>query len=82
MLDTHSPGVNVGRLAIDYWRSIYGANYDALTDLGTNNPRIDPRLKVAEPSLSRFDPTEPSLAGAPTTHRRHHRRHRGPRFTG
>ena len=82
VLDTHSPGVNVGRLAVDYWRSIYGANYDALTDLGTNNPRIDPRLKVAEPSLSRFDPTEPSLAGAPTTHRRHHRRHRGPRFAG
>ncbi len=55
-LDTHSPGVNVGRLAIDYWRSIYGANYDALTNLGTTTARIDPRLKVAEPSLSRFDP--------------------------
>ena len=59
VLDTHSPGVNVGRLAVDYWRSIYGANYDALTDLGTTTPRIDPRLNVAEPSLSRFDPITP-----------------------
>ena len=79
VLDTHSPGVNVGRFAVDYWRSIYGANYDALTDLGTNNPRIDLRLLVAEPSLSRFDPTEPTLSAPPAGHRRRHRhRHRPP----
>ena len=77
VLDTHSPGVNVGRLAVDYWRSIYGANYDALTDLGTTKPRIDPRLQVVEPSLSRFDPTEQALSGAPVEHR-----HRHPRFRG
>ncbi len=51
-----SSSTNVPRLAIDYWRSIFGANYDPLTDLGTATKRIDPRLGVAEPSLSRFDP--------------------------
>jgi hypothetical protein len=58
-LDTNSPGVNVAHLAVDYWRSIYGANYDPLIDLGTTTPHIDPdpALRVAEPSLSRFDPT-------------------------
>jgi hypothetical protein len=57
-LDTHSPGVNVPHLAVDYWRSIYAANYSPLTTLGTTTPRIDPRLGVPEPSLSRFDPTQ------------------------
>jgi hypothetical protein len=57
-LATHSPGVNVPHLAVDYWRSIYGANYSPLSDLGTTTPHIDPTLKVPEPSLSRFDPTE------------------------
>lgn len=52
-----SSGTNVPRFAIDYWRSIFGANYVALTDLGTAKARINPRLGVAEPSLSRFDPT-------------------------
>jgi hypothetical protein len=58
VLDTKSPGVNVPHFAVDYWRSIYGANYEALSDLGAATPRIDHRLGVAEPSLSRFDPTE------------------------
>jgi hypothetical protein len=57
-LATHSPGVNVPHLAVDYWRSIYGANYSPLSDLGTTTAHIDPTLKVPEPSLSRFDPTE------------------------
>ena len=48
---------HIPRLAIDYWRSIFGANYDPLTELGTSTKHIDPRLGVAEPSLSRFDPT-------------------------
>jgi hypothetical protein len=52
-----SSSTNVPRLAIDYWRSIFAANYDPLTDLGTATKRIDPRLGVPEPSLSRFDPT-------------------------
>jgi hypothetical protein len=60
--DTNSPGVNVPHLAVDYWRSIFGANYDPLTDLGTTTPHIDPELGVAEPSLSRFDPITPSRA--------------------
>jgi hypothetical protein len=47
---------------VDYWRSIFGANYDPLTDLGTTTPHIDPELGVAEPSLSRFDPITPSRA--------------------
>jgi hypothetical protein len=59
-LDTHSPGVNVPHLAVDYWRSIYAANYSPLTNQGTTEPHIDPALHVAEPSLSRFDPTEPT----------------------
>src|SRR5262249_49153611 len=53
-LDTHSPGVNVPHFAVDYWRSIYAANYDPLTDIATGKPHIDPALAVAEPSLSRF----------------------------
>ncbi len=51
-----SRGTNVARFAVDFWRSVYGTNYDALTDLGTNDKRIDPRLGVAEPSMSRLDP--------------------------
>jgi hypothetical protein len=51
-----SSGTNVARFAVDYWRSVYGTNYDALTALGTNDKRIDPRLGVAEPSMSRLDP--------------------------
>jgi len=58
-LDTHSPGVNIPHLAVDYWRSLYGANYAPLTVLGTGQTHIDPALQVLEPSLSRFDPTEP-----------------------
>ncbi|MBV9424472.1 MAG: hypothetical protein JOZ98_16290 [Solirubrobacterales bacterium] len=69
-LVTNSSGVNVPHIAVDYWRSIYAANYDPLTDLGTTKPHIDPTLGVTEPSLSRFDPT------LPTT------RLRPPRFTG
>jgi hypothetical protein len=56
-LATHSPGTNIPHLAIDYWRSISAANYDPLTTLGTTQPRIDPKLGITEPSLSRFDPT-------------------------
>jgi hypothetical protein len=64
VLDTKSPGVNVPHLAVDYWRSIFGANFDPLTNLGTTTPHIDPVLKVAEPSLSRFDPTTASAGTA------------------
>jgi hypothetical protein len=60
--ETNSPGVNVPHLAVDYWRSIYGANFDPLTNLGTTTPHIDPALGVAEPSLSRFDPITPKRA--------------------
>lgn len=56
-LATNSPGTNVPRLAVDYWRSIYAANFTALRDRASGQPRIDPALGVAEPSLSRFDPT-------------------------
>ena len=56
-LATNSPGTNVAHLAVDYWRSIYAANYSALLDTTTNQPHIDPTLNVPEPSLSRFDPT-------------------------
>ncbi len=59
-LVTNSPGVNVAKLAVDYWRSIYAANFDPITDQGTTTPRIDPALGVAEPSISRLDPTSGS----------------------
>ena len=54
---TNSPGTNIPHLAVDYWRSIYAANYTALADTTTNQPHIDPTLGVPEPSLSRLDPT-------------------------
>ncbi len=83
VLDTHSPGVNVPHLAIDYWRSIFAANYNPLSTLGTTTPRIDPALGVAEPSVSRFDPSEATLAApAPHRRRRRRRRRRRARFTG
>ena len=54
---TNSPGTNIPHLAVDYWRSIFAANYSPLHDTTTNQPHIDPTLGVPEPSLSRFDPT-------------------------
>jgi len=56
-LATRSPGVNVPHLAVDYWRSIFAANYAPLAALGTTAAHISPALGVPEPSLSRFDPT-------------------------
>jgi hypothetical protein len=56
LLDAASPGVNVPHFAVDFWRSVYAANYDPLADTVSGQPRIDPALGVAEPSLSRFDP--------------------------
>ncbi|WP_139559081.1 NHL repeat-containing protein [Methylotetracoccus oryzae] len=56
-LATNSPGTNIPHLAVDYWRSIFAANYTPLLDSSTGQPRIDPALGVAEPSLSRFDPS-------------------------
>jgi hypothetical protein len=53
---TNSPGTNVPHLAVDYWRSIYAANFTPLLDSTTSQPRVDTLLGVAEPSLSRFDP--------------------------
>jgi hypothetical protein len=49
----------VPHLAVDYWRSIFAANYAPLAALGTTTPHISPALGVPEPSLSRFDPTQP-----------------------
>jgi len=56
-LATHSPGVNVPHLAVDYWRSIFAANYAPLAALGTTAAHVSPALGVPEPSVSRFDPT-------------------------
>ena len=44
-------------MAVDYFRSIYAANFDPIYVEGTTTPRVDPALQLAEPSLSRFDPT-------------------------
>jgi hypothetical protein len=56
-LATHSPGVNVPHLAVDYWRSIFAANYAPLATLGSTTAHVSPVLGVPEPSVSRFDPT-------------------------
>ena len=56
VLNTGSTGVNVPHLAVDYWRSIYAGDYDALADTQTGAPHTDPALGVVEPSLSVFDP--------------------------
>jgi hypothetical protein len=58
-LGTNSTGANVPHIAVDYWRSIYAANYTALINTGTKQPQIDPVLGVVEPSLSVFDPDTP-----------------------
>ena len=55
---THSAGTNIPHLAVDYWRSIYAPNYTPLTKQGTTTAHIDAHLGVAEPSLSRFNPTQ------------------------
>jgi hypothetical protein len=76
-LNTNSPGVNVPHIAVDYWRSIYAPNYDALANQGTTTPHIDPALHVAEPSLSRFVPVTPATrrGSAKPKHKKHrHRR--------
>ena len=56
-LTTLSTGINVPKLAVDFWRSVYGVNFNPLADTVSGEPRIDSALGVAEPSLSRFDPT-------------------------
>ena len=66
VLNTGSTGVNVPHLAVDYWRSIYAGDYDALADTQTGAPHTDPALGVVEPSLSVFDPVNPT----PTRSRR------------
>ena len=60
MLNTGTTGVNVPHLAVDYWRSIYAGDYDALADTQTGAPHTDPALGVVEPSLSVFDPANPT----------------------
>jgi hypothetical protein len=57
---TQSPGVNVAKMAVDYFRSIYAANFDPIYLESSSTPHVDPALGVAEPSISRFDPTSGS----------------------
>ena len=72
LLNSASAGVNVPHLAVDHWRSLFAPNFDALSDLTTGKLHIDPALKVAEPSVSRFDP----INAASATRRRRRRRGR------
>ena len=62
LINSVSTGVNAPHLSVDYWRSIYAANYDPLADTVSGQPRIDPALDVPEPSLSRFDPVNAKAA--------------------
>jgi hypothetical protein len=55
---THSPGTNIPRLAMDYWRSIYAPNYGPLMQQGASTPHVGSKLRVPEPSFSRFNPTQ------------------------
>ena len=59
---TTRPSANAPRLVVDFWRSIYAANYTALIDTQTGLPYIDPALGpgVKQPSISRLDPDTPS----------------------
>jgi hypothetical protein len=79
VLNDHIVGVNVPHLAVDYWRSMYAANYDPLIDIATKKPYVDPALKVAEPSVSRLDPVELIARKPPRKHkpkpRHRHKRH-------
>jgi hypothetical protein len=77
VLDDHIAGVNVPHFAVDYWRSMYAGNFDPLIDIATKQPHIDPRLKVAEPSVSRFDPSETN-ARKPPKKRKPKPKHRRP----
>jgi len=43
--------VNVSRLSVDFWRSIYGVNFTAMNT---------PGARVSVPSISRFDPHTPT----------------------
>ena len=62
LINSVSTGVNAPHLSVDYWRSIYAANYDPLADTVSGQTRIDPALDVPEPSLSRFDPVNAKAA--------------------
>ena len=42
LINSVSTGVNAPHLSVDYWRSIYAANYDPLADTVSGQPRIDP----------------------------------------
>src|SRR6185312_10122287 len=70
---THSAGANVPHFAVDYFRSLFAANYDKLVDIATNQPHIDPALGVAEPSMSRFDPTESTTLRQTHKHKHKHK---------
>jgi hypothetical protein len=74
-IDTNSPGVNVPKIAVDYWRSIYAGNYSALADTTTGMPHTDPKLGVVEPSISRFDPVKTSKTAKPPRSQRAKAKH-------
>jgi hypothetical protein len=74
LLNSNSAGVNVPRLAVDHWRSLYAANFDYLADMISGQAQIDPNLGVIEPSLSRFDPVNPPKGSTQSRRRRRRRK--------
>ena len=56
LMTGNSLGTNAPHQIVDYWRSIYTANYTPVLNTATGQPHIDPALGVPEPSLSRLDP--------------------------
>ena len=55
-------GANAPRLVVDFWRSIYTANYTALHRHQTGQPHIDPTLDPTP----RHQTNPPSAASTPT----------------
>ena len=68
--------MNVPHFAVDYWRNIFAANYDALADTVTGQAHVDQALGVAEPSLSVFSPDNSGTATRLRGRRRRRRRRR------
>lgn len=67
-VDVHKPdgtfvvgptGVNLAQFDVDYWRSIFGLDYAALTGPDGVTPYVDPALGRIQPSLSIFLATTP-----------------------
>ena len=51
--------MNLAAFDVDYWRSIFGLDYSALTGPDGTTPYVDPAVGRIQPSLSVFVPSNP-----------------------